>query len=128
MTTAKDLSIASLSAVKARDKQAWLDAYADDAVVQDPVGKSHFDPTGLGHQGKEAIGKFWDVFMENQASFDFTIHKSAKGGDEVAVYATLHIGLKDGNTFDVDVLNVYKQAPNGKLASLRSFWEGAHIE
>jgi steroid delta-isomerase len=127
MTTARDLSLASLSAVKAGDKQAWLDAYDDDATVQDPVGKSHFDPTGLGHRGKEAIGKFWDVFMANQQAFDFTIHKSALCGEEVAVYATLHISTKDGQKFDVDVLNVYKQAPSGKLASLRSFWEGAHI-
>ncbi len=127
MTTARDLSLASLNAVKAGDKQAWLAVYDDNGMIQDPVGKSHFDPTGLGHHGKAAISKFWDVFMANQAGFDFTVHKSALCGDEVAVYATLHISTKDGQKFDVDVLNVYKQAASGKLASLRSFWEGAHI-
>ena len=51
-------------------------------------------------------------------------HVYALGGDEVAVYATLHIESHDGHKFDVPVLNVYRMSPNGKLASLRSFWEG----
>ena len=28
-------------------RQAWLDLFADDALVQDPVGVSPLDPTGL---------------------------------------------------------------------------------
>ncbi len=124
MNTARDLALASLNAVKARDKQAWLDLYEEDGLVQDPVGPSRFDATGAGHKGKAAISAFWDVFMENQAAFDFEIHKTALCADEVAAYATLHITLKSGQSFPVDVLNVYKRSANGKLASLRSFWEG----
>jgi ketosteroid isomerase-like protein len=127
MTTARDLSIASLEAVKAGDRQAWLDLYDDDGLIQDPVGKSHFDPTGEGHRGKEAIGRFWNAFMEGQKAFDYEIHTSALCESEVAVYATLHITLKNDQTFSVDVLNVYKQADSGKIASLRSFWEGGNI-
>jgi steroid delta-isomerase len=124
MTTPRDLAKASLEAVKARDKAAWLAVYEEDGLVQDPVGVSRFDATGQGHRGRAAIAAFWDVFMANQESFDYTIHHTAIGGDEVAAYATLHIGLKDGVKFDVPVLNVYRMSPNGKLASLRSFWEG----
>jgi len=124
MRTARDLAIASLSAVKAGNKQAWLDLYEDDALVQDPVGPSRFDATGEGHKGKAAITAFWDVFSANQEAFDFEIHKSMLCADELAAYATLHITLKGGQKFSVDVLNVYKRSPNGKLASLRSFWEG----
>ena len=124
MTTARDLAKASLAAVKAKDKTAWVALFEEDAVVQDPVGVSRFDATGEGHKGRAAIARFWDVFMENQASFDSTIHHTALGGNELAAYATLHIGLKDGTKFDVPVLNVYKMSSNGKLASLRSFWEG----
>ena len=49
------------------NKQAWLDLFADDAIVQDPVGVSPLDPTGLGHQGKGAIEAFWNILL-----FDFT--------------------------------------------------------
>ena len=124
MRTARDLAIASLTAVKAGDRQAWLDLFEEDGVVQDPVGPSRFDPVGEGHKGKAAIAKFWDVFSANQQAFDFEIHKSALCADEVAAYATLHITLKDGQKFSVDVLNVYRRSKNDKIASLRSFWEG----
>jgi len=62
------------------------------------------------------------VFSANQGGFDYEIHHSALGADEVAVYATLHITLKDGTKFSVPVLNVYKMTAGGKLASLRSFY------
>ncbi len=124
MTTARDLAVASLSAIKAGDRQGWLDLFEDDAVVQDPVGPSRMDPSGKGHHGKAAISAFYDLFKTSMKSLDFDIHKSALGGDEVAAYATLHITTQDGQTFDVDVLNVYRMSKNGKLASLRSFWEG----
>ena len=35
--------------------------FADDAIVEDPIGPSHFDPEGKGHRGKEAIAKFYDM-------------------------------------------------------------------
>ena len=124
MKTARDLALASLSAVKAQNRQAWVDLFEEDGFVEDPVGPSRFDPEGKGHHGKKAIAAFWDVFSVNQAAFDFTVHKTALCADELAAYATLHMTLKDGQKFSVDVLNVYKRSPGGKIASLRSFWEG----
>jgi steroid delta-isomerase len=124
MKTARDLSIASLSAIKAGDKQGWLDLFEEDGLVQDPVGVSRMDPAGEGHKGKAKIAAFYDLFKQTMKSLDFTIHHSALGGDEVAVYATLHISTYDGQKFDTPVLNVYKRSPSGKIQSLRSFWEG----
>ena len=40
----------SMEAVHKKDKQAWLDNFADDAVVEDPIGVSALDPTGKGRQ------------------------------------------------------------------------------
>jgi len=51
----------SREAAMARDKEAWLAAFADDAIVEDPIGPSHFDPEGKGHRGKEAISRFYDM-------------------------------------------------------------------
>ncbi len=124
MTTASDLGIASLTAIRANDKQAWLDLFEDDGFVQDPVGKSRMDPVGDGHHGKAAIAAFYDLFKQSMKQLNFTIHHSALGGDEVAAYVTLHIETQDGQKFDAPVLNVYKMSKNGKIASLRSFWEG----
>ena len=124
MTTARDLAMASLSAINANDKQRWLDLFEDDGFVQDPVGVSRFDAEGKGHHGKAAIAAFYDLFKQSMKTLDFTIHHTALGGDEVAAYVTLHITTHDGQKFDTPVLNVYKMSKNVKIASLRSFWEG----
>ena len=50
----------SADAVARGDKQAWLDNFADDAIVQDPIGKSMIDPGGEGFRGKAASDGFWD--------------------------------------------------------------------
>ena len=42
----------SVRNVKAKDKAAWLALFADDAVIEDPVGVSPLDPSGQGHRGK----------------------------------------------------------------------------
>jgi hypothetical protein len=45
--------------VYARDRDGWL--FTDDAVVQDPIGPSPFDPDGNGHQGRlAALRAFWE--------------------------------------------------------------------
>ena len=49
----------SIDAVARGDKRAWLDNFADDAIVEDPIGKSMIDPTGEGHRGRAAIEQFW---------------------------------------------------------------------
>ena len=42
-------------------KETWLALFADDAVIEDPIGPSPLDPEGRGHRGKEAIAAFWDL-------------------------------------------------------------------
>ncbi len=48
----------SREAVAARDKQAWLDNFAADGIVEDPVGPSMFDEEGVGHRGAQALSEF----------------------------------------------------------------------
>ena len=43
----------------ARDKKP-AGGLADDAIVEDPIGPSNFDPEGKGHRGRDAISVFWD--------------------------------------------------------------------
>ena len=42
----------SREAAVARDKEAWLAVFADDAIVEDPIGPSHFDPKARGTAAK----------------------------------------------------------------------------
>ncbi len=48
----------SAGAVARGDKQGWLDLFAAEGVVEDPVGPSVFDPDGKGHRGHDGIAAF----------------------------------------------------------------------
>ena len=123
MTTARDLAEASRAAVGAKDRERWLSLFAPDGIVEDPVGPSAFDPTGNGHCGKAAIAAFWDMAIAPNRSVEFEIHKSYLCGTEVANVVTLHITIADGTLLKVDCVIVYRATADGKLASLRAFWE-----
>ena len=121
--TARDVSQASMRAVKARDKDAWLALWHDDGCVEDPVGPSFLDPDGKGHRGKEAIGAFWDANIGSLESVDFEIADSFLAGDEVANVGTIVLGLPGGSTGRCEGVFVYRVDDDGKLVSLRAFWE-----
>jgi ketosteroid isomerase-like protein len=113
----------SAAAVQTKDKDAWLALFADDAVVQDPVGKSFLDETGEGHRGLEAIGAFFDNNIAPVESIRFELHDSFAAGDEVANVATIHMTLPGGATSRCEGVFVYRVRDDGKLVSLRAFWE-----
>ncbi len=121
---AKELAEESLRLTRAGDRDGWLDLFADDAVVEDPVGISPFDGGAGGHRGKEAIATFRDQVISTMESFDYEIERCYLCGDEAAAVVTFHI-VAGGHAMDMDVVNVYRATPDGKLASLRSFWDGS---
>ena len=71
--TARELGIRSRAAVHARDRDGWLDLFADDALVQDPIGPSPFDPEAEGHRGKVAIAAFYDSVIAPSEAISFEI-------------------------------------------------------
>jgi steroid delta-isomerase len=80
----------SREAAMARDKEAWLAVFADDAIVEDPIGPSHFDPEGKGHRGKEAISRFYDMAIA-PSELAFNFEKTYQCGNEEANVGTIVI-------------------------------------
>ena len=64
-TKAQELGFLSRDYAVAKDKKNWLSLFADNAIVQDPIGASPLDPEGEGHKGIEAIEKFYDSVIAN---------------------------------------------------------------
>lgn len=119
---ARDASLASMRAVEAGDRDGWLALFADDAVVEDPIGPSPFDPAGEGHRGRDAIAAFYDsVISPNQVSF--VVERSHAAGDEVANVGTITTRMPDGTVVHTDLVGTYRVDETGKLLSLRAFWE-----
>src|SRR5579859_672938 len=127
--TARELGIRSRAAVHARDREAWLDLFADDALVQDPIGPSPFDPEGKGHYGKEAIAAFYDAVIGPSEAIDFEISESYLAGDEVADVGIIRTTIA-GGTHQAVVRTVMTYRSNGanKIATLRAYWEFDALE
>jgi len=127
MTNARELSKASAAKVKAHDREGWLALFAEDAVLEDPVGVSVLDPSGKGHHGKAAIARFYDMAIGPNKDVTFEIHHSYLCADEVANVVTLHITNQNDQKFAVPCVIVYKRTSDGKIASLRAFWEADKV-
>jgi len=118
---ARDASLASMRAVEAGDKSAWLSLFADDAVVEDPIGVSPMDPDGRGHRGKAAIEAFYDsVIAPNQVRF--VIERSHAAGDEVANVGTITTRMPDGSVVHTDLVVTYRVDDTGRVSALRAYW------
>jgi steroid delta-isomerase len=112
----------SMKAVGEKTKAVWLDLFADDAIIEDPVGVSPLDPEGKGHRGKAAIGAFWDAHIAS-SRIAFDIRHSYACGNEVANVGRITTTLPNGTTAICEGVFVYKVNDQGKLVSLRAFWE-----
>ncbi len=119
---ARDMAIRSIHCVEQGDREGWLSMWAEDGVIQDPVGPSPMDPEGNGHRGREAITAFHDNVIA-QAGVRFTIRHSYACGSECANVGTITTRTPDGTVSRTELVIVYRLNEEGKLASLRAFWE-----
>jgi ketosteroid isomerase-like protein len=113
----------SLNAVAAKDLDAWLAVYAPDAVVEDPVGPSMFDPEGKGHRGHDGLRAFWETVIATVDAYRFTIHDSFANGNVCANVATFTTTFADGTIVDTDLITVYTVDDDGLITSMRAHWE-----
>jgi ketosteroid isomerase-like protein len=121
---ARELGRRSRAAVEAGDREAWLALFAEDAVVQDPIGPSPFDPDGTGHRGKAAIAAFYDTVIAASERISFEIERSYLCGDEVADVGVIRTTLAGGqHVAVVRGVYTYRTDGRGKLAALRAYWE-----
>ena len=111
----------SREAAIAHDKDAWLANFADDAIVEDPIGPSHFDPEGKGHRGKEAIANFYDTAIA-PSKLTFNFEKTYQCGNEEANVG--HIVIESGGYRVIaEGIFTYRVNDEGRIVALRAYWE-----
>jgi ketosteroid isomerase-like protein len=111
----------SREAAMAHDKDAWLALFTDDAIVEDPIGPSHFDPDSKGHRGKEAIARFYDMAIA-PSELEFHFDKTYVCGDEEANVGHIVITARGFRVIAEGVFT-YRVDDDGKIAALRAYWE-----
>ena len=80
---ARRAALLSREYVRSKDRAGWLGVYAEDAIIEDPIGVSMIDPEGKGHRGAAAREAFWDNFIA-PANINIDILDSFAAGLEVA--------------------------------------------
>ena len=125
-TKAQELGFLSRDYAVAKDKKNWLALFDEDAIVQDPIGKSPLDPEGNGHQGITAIEKFYDTVIAN-GNIEFNILESIPCADECANYAEI-VNVVGDVKIETKMIVIYRINSNNKIESLRAFWDYQKME
>ncbi len=122
---AREASQRSYSAVAKGDLAEWLTVYAEDAVLEDPVGPSMFDPEGKGHHGHAGISAFWELAIASIDTFEFLITDSFAnpGSNTCANIGSIKTSFADGSHTTTDLIMVYVINDDGRVASMKAFWE-----
>jgi len=122
---------ANLNSIKyamAKDRDAWLTLYRDDAIISDPVGPSPLDPEGNGHQGIEAIAEFYDnVIAHAQFKMIPGEHKIS-GPHACAIPMHVINELGEGVTVEVDLIGIYHVDSDGLIQSMHAYWDFGVME
>src|SRR3954463_14595064 len=122
---ARTASMRSYSAVAKGDLGEWLTVYAEDCVLEDPVGRSMFDPEGQGHHGHAGLSAFWEQAIAPIARFEFEIRDSFANPDSntCANVGRIRTTFPDGGHATTHLIMVSDVAAAGLWPSLKSFWE-----
>ena len=122
---AYQMSLKSREYVANHDKESWLGMFAEDGIIEDPIGPSMLDPEGKGHSTAEARDTFWDNNIAN-SDIEYILHQSYTSHLECANIVTLNVVITmDGKKYSQQVNGVFTYSVNeqGKLTALRGFWE-----
>ena len=96
--------------------------FADDAIIEDPIGPSAFDPDGKGHLGRAAISAFWDVAIAPTTRIEFHFRDTFQCGNEEANVG--HILITRGDyQITAEGVFTYRADDEGKMVALRAYWE-----
>ena len=109
-----------LARFTAGDREGWLDLWAEDATLEDPVG-------GEVHQGIEAIRAFWDMTREMTPEIELALTGPVRvAGQEAAFPGEARPVLGDAR-MAVPVVDTLAFDEDGKITRLRAFWDFADL-
>jgi steroid delta-isomerase len=122
---ARTASMRSYSAVAKGDLAEWRTVYAEHCVLEDPVGRSMFDPEGTGHHGHAGLSAFWEQAIAPISTFEFAITDSFAnpGSNTCANIGRIRTSFPDGSHTTTELIMVYVVDDAGLVTSMKAFWE-----
>jgi ketosteroid isomerase-like protein len=118
-----DTAKASPAAVARHDKEEWLSLFAEDGVVEDPVGTAPHRAGGS--TGRLALDRFWDTFIAPN-EIEFHVTRDIVATHHVVRDVNIEIRSSTGMVLHVPTHILYELCEeNGKLkvSRLAAHWE-----
>lgn len=119
----------SPAAVAAQDKQSWLQLWAPNYVVEDPVGSrpvlGGVVDRRSGERGVGALARFWDAFIEAN-DITFEVHNDFVSGLRVVRDVTICTRLPSGARVDTPAHLLYELVEHAGEITIRrmaAHWE-----
>jgi steroid Delta-isomerase len=107
------------STFSAEDRDGWLALFADDAVLEDPVGSPR-------HEGAAALAGFWDtVHARTERGTVRMTQGPAVCGLEAAWAFELDVTLMGGRRSLVEIIDHGTFTEDGRIRSIRAFWSAS---
>jgi steroid delta-isomerase len=111
---------AYFAALRAMDRQAWVNTFAEDAITYDPVGA----PPTEGHQ---KLGEFFDTITAAFKEVGLTEDEIFIGGNGAAVKWTGRGTSKGGGKVHFEGIDVFEVNEAGKIQTLHAYWNPAEM-
>ena len=108
------------AATRAMDAEAFVQAFAPDAVSHDPVGAPP-------HHGQDAIRQFITGVMSGFETVGLTEKNVFISGNSAAVMWTGRGRTKTGRDITFEGIDVIEGNKDGKIQTLRAFWDPAPV-
>lgn len=104
------------TAICSLDVQRYVNTFAADGVLEDPVGTPPL-------QGSAAISAYITASITAFSAMSYKIQDINVCGHEAAVNWKVQLKTTAGKKLTIDGMGVFNFNPDGKLQSVREFWD-----
>jgi ketosteroid isomerase-like protein len=120
-TEIEQLLIQYYHQVATLNPENWLQTFAEDALVYDPVGKPPLNVQQDAHKFFEILSKFYD-------KLDVTPEKIFVAGHAAAVNWKMNVVARNGRTAEAEGIAIIEFNEAGKIQKLQSYWDEAAMK
>ena len=104
----------------AGDREGWLDLFAADATLEDPVGTDV-------RTGRDEIGEFWDFTRSLSSSIEMRLTGPVKVVAGEGAFAFLVISAVGDSQLAADIIDAMTFDDEAKITGMRAYWDFADM-
>jgi steroid delta-isomerase len=105
-----------IQAMSANDKEGYLELFATDATLEDPVG------SGV-RKGHDEIREFWDVVHTLSENITLVPTGPARVAANEVAFPMQAVSDVAGSKMVVDIIDVFVVDDSRKITGMRAFWD-----